>query len=105
MKHTIVSILSEGYLNGWREKRERGGGGIMHWSMHPSKGFALKQAAILLCYRGIMSYRYQIFIPSEPRFFVVHPEKSDIERCVRAIFKHITKSSNILKEMGCSEPT
>lgn len=50
-------------------------------------------------------YRYQIFIPSEPRFFVAHPEKSDIERCVRAIFKHITKSSNILKEMGCSEPT
>lgn len=52
-----------------------------------------------------MSYRYQIFIPSEPRFFVVHPVKSDIERCVRAIFKHITKSSKVLKEMGCSETT
>ena len=47
-----------------------------------------------------MSYRYQIFIPSEPRFFVAHPMKSDIERCVRAIFKHITKSSKVLKEMG-----
>lgn len=52
-----------------------------------------------------MSYRYQIFIPSEPRFFVAHPVKSDIKRCVRAIFKHITKSSKVLKEMGCSETT
>ena len=103
MKHNIISILSEGYLTGWREKRERGGGdyALINASI---QGFCTETGYIVIT--GELWVTGIRFLSQVSSVFVAHPEKSDIERCVRAIFKHITKkSSKVLKEMGCSEPT